>query len=176
MPETDIKDKLISYISDAVALEQNVEQMLGGMISTTEDGAMRGRLEQHRDETKQQIERLRGRLDANGASESAMKNMAAKAGAAMKGVMDMGRGDKAGKNARDGYATEHMEIASYELLKRVAERAGDTETAAACDEILAQERAMAEAIAASWDRVVELGLTGSTTAGSTAPENATAAG
>jgi hypothetical protein len=35
---------------------------------------------------------------------------------------------------------------------------------------------MAEAIAASWDRVVELGLTGSTTAGSTAPENATAAG
>ena len=41
MPETDIRDKLTSYISDAVALEENVEQMLAGMISTTEDPEMR---------------------------------------------------------------------------------------------------------------------------------------
>jgi ferritin-like metal-binding protein YciE len=158
MPETDIKDKLISYISDAVALEQNVEQMLGGMISTTEDGAMRGRLEQHRDETKQQIERLRGRLDANGASESAMKNMAAKAGAAMKGVMDMGRGDKAGKNARDGYATEHMEIAAYQLLERVATMAGDSETAAVARTNRAEEEDMARFIEAHWDDVAAQSL------------------
>jgi ferritin-like metal-binding protein YciE len=158
MPETDIKDKLISYISDAVALEQNVEQMLGGMISTTEDVAMRGRLEQHRDETKQQIERLRGRLDANGASESAMKNMAAKAGAAMKGVMDMGRGDKAGKNARDGYATEHMEIAAYQLLERVATMAGDSETAAVARTNRAEEEDMARFIEAHWDDVAAQSL------------------
>jgi hypothetical protein len=35
VPETDLRDKLTSYISDALALEQNVEQMLSGMISTT---------------------------------------------------------------------------------------------------------------------------------------------
>jgi ferritin-like metal-binding protein YciE len=51
-----------------------------------------------------------------------------------------------------------MEIASYELLKRIAERAGDTETVTACDEILAEERAMADTIAANWDRLAELSL------------------
>jgi ferritin-like metal-binding protein YciE len=119
---------------------------------------MRGRLEQHRDETKQQIERLRGRLDANGASESAMKNMAAKAGAAMKGVMDMGRGDKAGKNARDGYATEHMEIAAYQLLERVATMAGDSETAAVARTNRAEEEDMARFIEAHWDDVAAQSL------------------
>jgi ferritin-like metal-binding protein YciE len=68
------------------------------------------------------------------------------------------RGEKAGRNARDGYATEHMEIASYELLKRIAQQAGDDETAAACDEIIAQERAMADAIAANWDKFARLSL------------------
>jgi ferritin-like metal-binding protein YciE len=51
-----------------------------------------------------------------------------------------------------------MEIASYELLERVARRAGDEETAAACAQIKEQERAMAERIAASWDAAVELAL------------------
>jgi ferritin-like metal-binding protein YciE len=72
--------------------------------------------------------------------------------------MDMVRGEKAGRNARDGYATEHMEIASYELLRRVAERADDTETVTACEEIIVQERAMAETIAANWDKFAELSL------------------
>jgi ferritin-like metal-binding protein YciE len=51
-----------------------------------------------------------------------------------------------------------MEIASYELLRRIAERAGDGETVLACDEILAQERAMAETLASSWDRVADAAL------------------
>lgn len=51
-----------------------------------------------------------------------------------------------------------MEIASYELLKRVAQRAGDDETVAACDEIIGQEQAMADLIAANWDTFAELSL------------------
>jgi ferritin-like metal-binding protein YciE len=72
--------------------------------------------------------------------------------------LDLVRQEKAGRNARDGYATEHMEIAAYELLKRVAQKAGDDATAAVCDEILVQERAMAETIASNWDKFVELSL------------------
>jgi ferritin-like metal-binding protein YciE len=158
VPESDIRDKLVSYISDALALEQNVETMLGGMISTTDDPAMRSRLEQHRDETKAQQERLRGRLDSYGESGSAMKEMAAKAGAAMKGMLDMGRGDKAGKNARDGYATEHLEIAAYELLERVATRAGDQATAEVARTNRAEEEDMARFIEAHWDDVATQSL------------------
>ena len=119
---------------------------------------MRRRLEQHKEETRAQQERLRGRLEAHGESGSALKEMAAKAGAAMKGVLDVGRGDKAGKNARDGYATEHLEIAAYQLLERVALRAGDHETAAVARQNRAEEEAMARFIDENWDAVVEQSL------------------
>jgi ferritin-like metal-binding protein YciE len=78
--------------------------------------------------------------------------------ALMKMPFDMVRGEKSGRNARDGYASEHLEIASYELLKRVAQRVGDEETVRACDEILEQERAMAAFFEANWDRFAELSL------------------
>ena len=76
----------------------------------------------------------------------------------MKGVVDRARGEKAGRNARDGFATEHMEIASYELLRRIAERAGDEATAQAAGEIILEEKAMADKISANWDRFAELSL------------------
>jgi ferritin-like metal-binding protein YciE len=79
-------------------------------------------------------------------------------GALMKGVVDAARGEKAGRNARDGYATEHMEIASYELLERVARRAGDEETAEAAAQNRKDEQRMAKLIEDNWDRFAELSL------------------
>lgn len=158
MAEADITSTLVSHLTDAVAMEQNVEQMLGGMISTTADPQIRSRLEEHREETKVQQERLRERLEAHDASESAMKSVAAKAGAAMKGMLDVVRDEKAGRNARDGYATEHVEIAAYELLERVARRAGDEATAAVARQNCAEERAMAQFFEDHWDAVAEQSL------------------
>ncbi len=51
-----------------------------------------------------------------------------------------------------------MEIASYELLARIADRAGDDETAAAAREIIGEEQAMAKKIEGNWDRFAELSL------------------
>jgi ferritin-like metal-binding protein YciE len=101
---------------------------------------------------------MRERLEAHGATPSAVRQLTGIVGALAKLPLDMVRGEKAGRNARDGYATEHMEIASYQLLKRVAQRANDDETATACDEIIVQEQAMADIIAANWDKFAELSL------------------
>ena len=98
------------------------------------------------------------RLEAHGASPSLVKQAGGILGALAKLPVDMVRGEKAGRNARDGFATEHMEIASYELLARIAERAGDEETARAAREIIVEEQRMADEIAANWDRFAELSL------------------
>jgi ferritin-like metal-binding protein YciE len=68
------------------------------------------------------------------------------------------RGESPGRNARDGFATEHLEIASYELLRRVAEKAGDEETARVAQDIIAEEQKMADLIADNWDTFAELSL------------------
>ncbi|HEX4680880.1 MAG TPA: DUF892 family protein [Gaiellaceae bacterium] len=153
-----LTEQLIKHIDEAHAMEQNVLRMLDAMISTTDDPEILQELEHHRIETEGHVTRMRARLEAHGAQPSTVKQAAGILTALAKVPLDMVRGEKAGRNARDGYATEHLEIASYELLKRIAQRANDEETVSACDQIIEQERAMAETIAANWDKFTELSL------------------
>jgi len=154
----ELQAQLVKHIDEAYAMEQNVLRMLDGMIQTTDDPEIKRELQQHKLETQQHADRMEKRLRAHDASPSMVKEAGGIVGALMKGVLDMARPEKAGRNARDGYATEHMEIASYELLVRIAERAGDEETAAAAREIIGEEQAMAKKIEANWDRFAELSL------------------
>jgi ferritin-like metal-binding protein YciE len=156
--DEELKAQLVKHIDEAYAMEQDVLRMLDGMISTTDDPEIEQALRQHRLETQGHADRMEKRLAAHGASPSMMREAGGVLGALMKSVVDMTRSEKAGRNARDGFATEHMEIASYELLSRIAERAGDEETAADARAIVAEEQKMADAIAANWDRFVELSL------------------
>lgn len=139
-------------------MEQNVLRMLDGMISTTDDPEIIDQLEHHKMETQRHSDLMKKRLQAHDAAPSMVKQAGGILQALAKMPLDLVRGEKAGRNARDGYATEHLEIASYELLKRVAQKAGDEETATACDEIIKDERAMAKKIEENWDRFAELSL------------------
>jgi ferritin-like metal-binding protein YciE len=158
MAATDIRDQLVKHLHEAYAMEQNVRTMLGGMIGTTDDPEIKSALEQHQRQTEQHAERMEQRLRAYDESPSMIREAGGILGALMKGVADVARGEKAGRNARDGFATEHMEIASYELLERVATLAGDEETAQAARRNRQDEEAMAATIAANWDRFTRLSL------------------
>lgn len=150
--------KLHDYVEDAHAMESNVLHMLDSMIETTDDAELRQQLVQHRAETEQHRERLGQRLEAMGDGPSTRKEAQTQAAAFLKGLTDQLRGDKAGKNVRDGYVTEHMEIAAYELLERLAVLAGDVETADVARRNREDEEAMSRAIEASWDRALALTL------------------
>jgi ferritin-like metal-binding protein YciE len=153
-----LEEQLVKHIAEAHAMEQNVLRMLDSMIATTEDPELVQALRQHKVETEQHRDRMARRLEAHGESPSLVKDVGGIMAALMKGVVDIARGEKAGRNARDGYATEHLEIASYELLERVARRAGDDETAEAAAQNRADEQRMAALIEQHWDRFVELSL------------------
>ena len=153
-----LKEELVKHIDEAHAMEQNVLRMLDGMIATTDDPEILDALEHHKMQTQGHADRMAQRLEAHDVSPSAVRQLGGVLGALAKMPLDFVRDEKAGRNARDAYATEHLEIASYELLRRVAQRAGDEETATAALEIIEEERAMALIIEQNWDKFAELSL------------------
>jgi ferritin-like metal-binding protein YciE len=153
-----LKAQLIKHIDEAHAMEQNVLRMIDGMISTTDDPQILDALEHHKVQTQHHADLMAERLEAHSATPSTVKQIGGVLGALAKMPLDFVRGEKAGRNARDGYATEHLEIASYELLRRIAEKAGDEETATAAKQIIVEERAMAALLEENWDRIAELSL------------------
>jgi len=153
-----LKEQLIKHLDEAHAMEQNVLRMLEGMIATTDDPEILDALEHHKVQTQGHADRMAQRLEAHDATPSTVKQLGGVIGALAKLPLDFVRGEKAGRNAREGYATEHLEIASYELLSRIADRAGDAETADAAREIIEEERAMALIIEQNWDKFAELSL------------------
>jgi ferritin-like metal-binding protein YciE len=153
-----LEEQLVKHIDEAYAMEQNVLRMLDGTISTTDDPEILDALEHHKMQTQGHVDRMKARLDAHDATPSGIRQVGGILQALAKMPLDMVRGEKAGRNARDGFATEHMEIASYELLRRIADRAGDEETSQAATEIIAEEKAMADVISEHWDKYVELSL------------------
>src|SRR5205085_1922526 len=66
--------------------------------------------------------------------------------------------DTPGKLLAHALSYEALELASYELLRRVAERAGEDDVAAAAARIAAEERAMMQRLEGLLDESVEASL------------------
>ena len=153
-----LHEQLVKHIDEAISMEEGVKRLLDGMISTTDDAQVLDLLEHHKVETEQHSQRLRRRLEAHGGSPSIVREATGILGALAKLPLDLVRGEKAGRNARDAYATEHAEIAAYQLLERIATRAGDEETAEVARQNRAEEEAMARKLDEHWDLFAETSL------------------
>lgn len=158
MGESNIDDMVTSYVRDCHAMEESALKMLDSMIETTTDPAILEDLENHRAETMEHERLTKQRVEALGGNVTAMKDLPAIVGAMIKGVADSIRSDKPGKNARDGYVTESLEIAAYQLLEQLAGRAGDEETAEMARVIRADEERMRDRIDSTWSKVIDLTL------------------
>jgi ferritin-like metal-binding protein YciE len=142
-------------------MEQTVLRMLDSMIRTTQDPEISRALEQHKQTTREHIQRLEQRLKMHGSAPSRRRQAGGIVGARLKSVVDVARRDKAGRNARDGFVTEQLEIASYELLERIARKAGDEQTAEVARQNRTEDQAMAKRLADNWDKFADLSLQGS---------------
>ena len=153
-----LREKLITYVQDAHAMESQVLLMLAGLIETTHEATLKRALVRHHTETEHHLQRLQDRLEALDSSASLPKSGAAIGAAVGKGVLDLLRGDKPSQNGRDAFVTEHLEIAVYQLLERMAEAAGDPQTADVARRNRRDEEKMARLIARNWDRFFQLTL------------------
>jgi ferritin-like metal-binding protein YciE len=153
-----IQDKLVSYLKETYALEQMSLQMLQAAAKAAKDPQMRQLFQEHHWQTQEHERLIRRRIEAHGAGVSKAKGLGGRVAALAKGAGAMAASDTPGRLARDGYVQEQTEIAAYELLSRVAERAGDADTVAVARRILENERQTAEKIAANWDHAVDLSL------------------
>jgi ferritin-like metal-binding protein YciE len=103
-------------------------------------------MEDHLVETREHKELVEGRLRALDAGPNRLKDAAMRLGALNWGMFFGTHPDTPGKLAAFAYAFEHLEVAGYEQLRIVAEKAGDQDTVAAVTGILAQERTAAETL------------------------------
>jgi len=154
----DLDAQLDKYLQDAHAIEAQAVKLLESTRDSLDDPELAMLFEQHLQETRNQQRLVDGRLEARGGGSSGLKDTAMRAGALSWATFFEGHPDTPGKLVAFAYAFEHLEIAAYEELKRVAQRAGDAETVRTADEILLEERAAAAKLAESFDRAADAAL------------------
>jgi ferritin-like metal-binding protein YciE len=154
----DIGDQLDKYLSDAHAIESQAEQLLKKAIDIGGDPKLSQDYEEHLEQTRNHKALIEERLEARGAGPNFLKDAAMKLGALNWGTFFAAQPDTPAKLAGFAYAFEHLEIASYEQLRRVAERAGDESAAGVAQTILPEERHAAETIWDGFDRVIDASL------------------
>jgi ferritin-like metal-binding protein YciE len=149
-------EKLYDYIEDAHALEQAAVDSVGSMIDSVKGTELEALLERQRQASRLHAERLSRRLDTLGRDASMRKRLEGLAMTLMKSVSDAVRSDAPGKVGRDAYLLAHAQVAAYELLRRLAEHAGDTETADIARANLEEDRGLADEVAQHWDSSMQL--------------------
>ena len=151
-------EQLASYLTDARAIEAQAAQLLEAGPRIVGVPALADAFRDHLAETREHQRLLEDRLHARDEQPSRFQSTALRLGAVNLGAFFGAQPDTPVKLAGFAYAFEHLEIAAYELLRRVADRAEDAETAAVAERILADERRAAERIADTWDAVVDAAL------------------
>jgi UDP-glucose 4-epimerase len=148
----ELESALLAYLRDVHALEGQAEKLLAAGAERVDDERLEAAFRRHLDETRGHRERTEKLLEERGGGPSLIKDAALGAGGLNLSAFFGAQPDSTTKLAGFAFAFEHLEIAAYELLQRVAARAGDEGVVAAAEEILGEERRAAERIAATWDR------------------------
>jgi ferritin-like metal-binding protein YciE len=153
-----IEEQITKYLTDVHSIEEQALAQLKLAPRVAADPELQRIFAEHQAETEQHERLVRAQLETRGAKPSTVKDVAGRVGGWGMILFARVNPDTPGKLAMHAYSYEHMELAAYELLRRIATRGHDEPVRAMAEEIGAQERAMADRIAAMWDRAVEASL------------------
>ena len=153
-----IDEQITKYLTDVHSIEEQALAQLKLAPRVAADPELQRIFAEHQAETEQHERLVRNQLEARGAKPSTVKDVAGRVGGWGMILFARVNPDTPGKLAMHAYSYEHMELAAYELLRRIAVRGHEEPVRAMADEIAGQERAMADRIAAMWDRAVEASL------------------
>jgi ferritin-like metal-binding protein YciE len=144
----DGRERISTYITDAIAAEKSFESQLNGFAKETEGSQAAALFAQHAVETRNQHEMLTARLASFDASPSSTKaflahlfNMAPK-------IAQIGH-DESERLTQDlmmAFAVENAEVAMYESLSVAAARIGDSVTEKLARTIQGQEKETAQKV------------------------------
>jgi ferritin-like metal-binding protein YciE len=151
------RKKVLQYLGEAQATEQALVRVLQSQIAMTPRGAYRTALEQHLRQTREHADTVGERRRELGqganpltAAVGVVESVVGQAVALGKTPFDLLRGsggaEKVLKNAKDAYASEALEIATYTAIERLAQAVGDDETAALAASIRADEEKMLQRV------------------------------
>jgi ferritin-like metal-binding protein YciE len=154
----DLSQQPDKYLADAHAIEAQALVLLGKAPGMAGSPELASAYSSHREETEGHQRLIAARLDARGSSPSRLKDAALSIGALNWGAFFGAQPDTPAKLAAFAYAFEHLEIAAYELLRRVAARVGDEETEHVADRILGEENVAAAHVRSLFDQALDASL------------------
>ena len=154
----DIHEQLTKYITDAHSIEVQALAQLESAPDAAMEPGFEEALRQHQQETERHERLTRQLLEERDASPSRLKDMVMKLDG--KGFLAFARvqPDTPGKLLAHLLSYEALESATYELLARTADRAGEANVSSIAREIGSEERAMMHRLEQCYDAVVDVSL------------------
>jgi len=159
-----LEEQLVASLRDAHAIEQQALAQLKRAPRIAGDEALAQALREHEPETERHEQLVRERLRAHDATPSTLRDLAGTLSGAGFAIFAGAQPDTPGKLATHAFAYEHLELASYDLLARLAELADDHDTAVVARRIRGEEAAMADRLEVLFQRTATASLQTAATA------------
>src|SRR4051812_25873361 len=144
----DLDDQLTKYLTDAHAMEVQALAQMRSAPDMAGDSVLAAAFAAHLGETERHERLIRDCLDERDASPSKLEDLLGAISGKGFVLFAKLQPDTPGKLATHAFSYEHLELAVYDLLARVADRAGDPDVARVARNIRTEEEAMAARIAA----------------------------
>lgn len=139
------RDILIAWLNDAYAMENNLIEVLEHQVKDAKDHPnVAGKLQQHLEQTRHHADLVKDCVESLGGSTSSLKSGMANIMGKVQALSTGAAEDEMVKNALQDYGAECFEVASYTALIAAADNLGEARVSSVCQEILAEDRAMAQ--------------------------------